>query len=401
MTERSDETQVDSHEALVYVSPLVHGEEEKNQDRATWFVTRKIACVCDGVTSSPCSEQAAELAAACSSAIFNGPTQERLRMVCDLLLTQREEYQATSQVQGPTDTSPAMQQMLSQIIQEKKRSSFQTTMVAAQFHINESTTKVHMIKCGDSAFIAFSPKGEMLTSTIRDPVHMTSCGVTNVCLGTSKEMSFGPGNDILVRIEGELTDHASLARRAGIRKKHLSNWLVCSLVDHCPDPLTEQKLHVSVNRTLRLRQGDPLLIPKYLYGSELFSKDHQYRILSYSTAIRSPDSLLSSKRFENFSNRGSVTKVLPDHIREGGFDSFSDTYPCDTNFILCSDGFYGCFLNWAQMFGWLQTNRTNLMGNNNTPEIMKSLHQRLVNHGGDDDISFIWIYPKHENSMRE
>ena len=394
MHTKPDETQTDSYDALVCVSPLVHGEEEKNQDRARWFMPRQIACVCDGVTSSPCSEQAAELAAACSSAIFDGSTQERLHMVCDLLLALREEYQATSQVKIPRQTSTAMQQMLSKIIHEKKRTAFQTTMVAAQFQVDEGTTKVHIIKCGDSAFIAFSPKGEMLASTISDPIHLRSSGMKTARLGMSKAISFGPGNDILVRIEGELAEHAPLARRAGIRKKHISNWLVCSLVDHCPNQHSEQQLHVASNHTLRLRQGDPLLIPKYLYGSELQSENHQYRILPYSTAIRSPDRLLSSRSFELFSDRGSVTKVFPDHIQEGDFDSFYDTYPLETNFILCSDGFSGCFGNWAQMFKWLRANRNNLMENDNTTEIMKSLHQGLANSGGDDDISFVWIYPK-------
>lgn len=393
MSKTINEHKIHTHEALVLFSPLVHGEEVKNQDRAIWYGSQQVACVCDGVTSSPCSEQAAELSAVCSPALFKGPIRERLHMVCDLLLSRRQEYLAKSHTEAPDDTSPVMQKLLNEIIQEKKQVAFQTTLVAAQFSRDQDDTRVHLVKCGDSAFIAFSPDGELLATTLTDsiaskpqPRSGSSCYTQGV--------SFVPGTQILVRIEGDLADHAPMARKAGIKKRHLSNWLVSSFVEHCPDQHDLTHTHVISSPSLALRQGDILLIPKYLYGTELSGDEQQhYRCLTYSTAIRSPGNAMSCKRFESFSQNGSATKVLPDHGHNDEFESIIDTYPADTHFILCSDGFHGGFVNWSQMFRWLNRNRSSLLNNVDIPEILTGLHQNLSEHGGDDDISMIWIYP--------
>ena len=383
--------QIHTHEAIVLVSPLVNEEDVKNQDRAVWFGSQQVACVCDGVTSSPCSEQAAELSAACSPGLFKGPTRERLHMVCDLLQTRRQEYQAKSKIEVPDGTSPAMEQLLREIIQEKKQVAFQTTLVAAQFSRDQGDTRVHMIKCGDSAFIAFSPEGEMLSTTLTDSVSSNSQPNSD----HGHEIPFVPGIQILVRIEGELSDHASLARKVGIKKRHLSNWLVCSFMERCPGQLDQSQTHVVSSPSLALRQGDILLVPKYLYGTEVrCDGPQQYRGLTYSAAIRSPGNGMDCKRLESFAQCGSATKVLPDHGLNDEFESIIDTYPADTHFILCSDGFYGGFVNWSQMFRWLSTNHTSLRNNVDVPEILSGLHQGLSEHGGDDDISMVWIYPK-------
>jgi hypothetical protein len=77
--------------AIVVVSPLVHGEDKKDQDRARFFEPGQSACLCDGVTSSPDSAQAAELVTSFAPTLFQGNVAERLGVLCDLLMALRQE----------------------------------------------------------------------------------------------------------------------------------------------------------------------------------------------------------------------------------------------------------------------------------------------------------------------
>ena len=215
------------YDALTIVSPMMFGEDEKDQDRARWYRHGQIACVCDGVSSSPHSDRAAEMVVSYAPVMFDGRGPDNLRTICDLLMARRREYQQ-SEITFPKGISPAMRDTLQKVIWEKQAISFQTTLVAAEITCSEKAVSVHILKCGDSAFFAFSGQGELLSSSLTSGPNNTA--IWNKPDNRSRPfdgMSFGPGNQILVRIEGFLSNHRELAQRTQIQDKHLRNWLVC------------------------------------------------------------------------------------------------------------------------------------------------------------------------------
>lgn len=387
------------YKALTVVSPLMFGDDRKDQDRARWYGSGQIACVSDGVSSSPDSAEAATLVTLLAPVSFEGNTNERLAMLCDLLMIQRRECQNSDTVFFPDNTSPEMQDTLRRVVQQKRASSFQTTMVAARFNTNEQekVVLVDVIKCGDSAFFAFTPQGQLLTSSLAFPSNLQDskepAGIEIVSASEPRNITFGPGDEILIRVEGPLCEYRSLAEQAEIKAEHTRNWLVCTPVDGCRDndkARTENLLELQV---LSLKPTDRLLVPTYLYGTQLTCQGRQYRVLRYSSAIRPILATESLASIVSFNKHGSSTMVLPDHFYCDCFDSFQDSFPLQTHFILCSDGFYSCFSDWQQLWIWLQENATGLNDNNQREVILEQLHADLHAKSSDDDISFVWVQP--------
>jgi len=383
--------------ATVVVSPLVSGEDKKDQDRARFFEPGQSACLCDGVTSSPDSAKAAELATSFAPTLFQGHVIRRLEVLCALLMAHRQESMAADDVRIPAGTPEAMRRMLQKVVQSKKAESFQTTIIAAQFIVDGHVVVARVIKCGDSALFAFSPEGELLMSSLAlvSPGHLSGGLRESPCRQSRhpKALSFGPEDEILVRIDGPLSEHKSLAQAAGIGPSHVGNWIACTPVDSChreqtdTPKLTEVKSHVLV-------PGDRLVVPKFLYGKLLTSAGHQYLILRYSSSIRviSRHSDLTNR--ECLGGAGSSTLVLPDHFYAGAFDCFTDTFPQQTQFLLCSDGFYGVFAEWHQIHRWLRDNAIALGQKDQQHTVLEQLHAQLNAKKGDDDISFIWLQPR-------
>jgi len=375
---------------------MMLGDETKDQDRARWFEPGQIACVCDGVTSSPNSAQAAEMVSSFIPVVFNGNSHDKLAVQCELLMALRGESQQSDVTPLPGNMSAAMQDMLRKVVREKQASSFQTTMIAAKFTADHNMVLADVRKFGDSAFFACSSQGQLLTSSLTFPYdaqsQAKSSGLPAGPFGR-KTMSFGPGDEILVRIEGPLLDSLALAERAGIKAEHATNWLVCAAIDSCRsnEPAADEKL--SDLQTLSLDLGDRLLVPKYLYGTQLTSQGHRYRVLRYSSTVRPVLSRNPLASMNTFSKAGSTTRVLPDHFYRGSFDSFKDRFPPRTHFILCSDGFYGSFCDWQQLWTWLRDNAPSLNHKDERDPILKKLHHDLHTRGGDDDISFVWVQP--------
>jgi len=392
------------YNALTIVSPMLFGEEQKDQDRARWFEPGQIACVCDGVTASPNSTEAAELAASFAPVIFNNNPHDQLRILCDLLLARREEYQMSEETVFPKHMPDAMQDMLQQVVLEKRATAFQTTMVAARLISNGSTVVADVIKCGDSAFFAFTPTGELLSSSLayaQKPLCHKSGSHKHPIEGAPRVITFGPGDEILVRLEGELRECKGLAEQADIKPEHVSNWLVCRPVDSCAAEDQPREHNLLELHALTLTSHDQLLVPKFLYGTQLTSQDTQYRVLRYSSTIRHILSQMHIPSHSNFDGRGSITAVLPDHFYSKAFDSFQDTFPCGTQFILSSDGFYGAFSDWTAMWEWLKRNAQGLNGQHTQQAILSQLHSQLRAKGGDDDISFVWVQPESARKGRD
>jgi serine/threonine protein phosphatase PrpC len=97
---------------------------------------------------------------------------------------------------------------------------------------------------------------------------------------------------------------------------------------------------------------------------------------------------------------GSTTLVLPDHFYTGAYECYRDSFPRQTNFLLCSDGLYGAFSNWAELYEWLRLNAAALNSEVTRQTLLEQLHERLNSSKGDDDISLIWVQPR-ESFKRE
>ena len=387
-----------AYRGVTVVSPSMFGDEKKDQDRARWFEPGQIACDCDGVSSSPYSQRAAELVTNFAPVLFGDNDHSRLTLICDLLTALRQESQQNCNVALPIDTPVAMQPMLTRVIRQKLAASFQTTMVAAKFISREKSVIARVIRCGDSAFFASSPEGELLSSSLsfikKPESSQEAIAQQSESSLAGNSITFGPGDEILVQVTGLLSQHSSLASRAGVRPEHQENWLVCHAVDSCHSDSHSYQRNLVELATLRLKRGDLLLVPKFLYGVQLTSESRQYRVLRFSTTMRSLPSSNGSAPTNRFSKHGSATMVLPDHFYRGRYDSYQDSFPIGTEFVLCSDGFYSTFADWHELWAWLTENANRLSREEERKDIVRDLHAQLHNKNGDDDISFVWVRPR-------
>jgi serine/threonine protein phosphatase PrpC len=367
---------------------MIDGGESKNQDRARWYGRGQEGLVCDGVSSSPEAAKAAELAATFLPNLFMGNIKDNLESLCNILMANRNECYESDNITLPSDTPPAMRDMLKKVVKEKRSISYQTTMIAIKLVPDGGNIIAHIIKCGDSAYFAFSPDGQLLTSSLE----FASQKFHKKNAEASQNISFGPGDEILVRIEHELGRNKALLRQSSIRPEHAANWLVCSAIDSCGVKQEEGTSNLLDLKAMSLNPGDLLLVPKYLYGAQLTSEKRKYLVLRYSSTIK-PIPFAPITRLASI---GSTTMVLPDHFYTGCYDSFQDSFPKGTSFILCSDGFYNAFSDWKELWEWLQKNKAALNDKANSAAVIENLHTTLKSRGGDDDISFIWAMPKKE-----
>ena len=389
----------EAYTAMTVISPMVQDGEKKDQDRARWFEPGQIACVGDGVNSSPNSDKAAQIITQYAPVLFCGNLNDRLEMLCDVLMVHRREYQSKTEINVAEGTTESMRQMLRKVVRSKKAISFQSTMIAAQFATDDRTVFVRVIKCGDSAFFGFSPDGDLLTSSLSvDSLSQPAKGSMNIS-DSAGAILFGPGRDILVRVRGPLSEYRGLAEQSGIGPEHERNWIVCSPVDSCRHSKAESQNLLEV-KPIVLHGNDRLVIPKYLYGRGLTCEGQQYRVLSYSSAIKRISGPGESRVHAALGDAGSTTLVLPDHFYTGAYECYRDSFPRQTNFLLCSDGLYGAFSNWAELYEWLRLNAAALNSEVTRQTLLEQLHERLNSSKGDDDISLIWVRPR-ESFKRE
>jgi hypothetical protein len=372
--------------AITGVSPMFSSGEFKNQDRVRWYEPDQIACDCDGVSSSPYSGDAAEIVTIAMPSVFTGDTIKRLEMLADILMKRRLELCAETPVIADGKYSPNMQKMLVDIIRQKNTSSFQTTVIAARFGSSKNSVTADIIKCGDSAFFAFSKDGSLLSSSLQFN------NQPSVPASNQKQIIFGPGDEILVRVEGRLSEYKELAQQSGIKPEYAKNWLVCTPVDSCKEKCCPEKNLLEI-KALCLTEDDKLVVPEYLYGRMLASKGKHYRVLGFSSTIKALSPRMAEISKAGFNGKSSATNVLPDHFYSGNFDLFKDSFPIGSNFILCSDGFYSAFDDFSDLYEWLKENEHGLGNPSDREKIMSELHLRLSKKSGDDDISFIWAMP--------
>ncbi len=163
--------QRDLHESITAVSPGEEDEELKDQDRANHLIytdsthaTKQIAIVCDGITQSPNSAQAAEYVSLNLQRLYES---NGIRDVAQELLCMRRDLMM-SPVRIGEEFPQTIRPMLEEIIRHKRASSYQTTFISARL---ERTPQrgflVSVLGCGDSAIFIFNEQGNLLYSNTR------------------------------------------------------------------------------------------------------------------------------------------------------------------------------------------------------------------------------------------
>ena len=340
------------------------------------------------MTSSAFSDTAAEDVTILSPTLFSGDIEQRLDFVCDLLYSRRDEKLATS-VKIPAGTSDSMSEILQEAAHEKIKSSFQTTMVAAQFEPQADAIKASVVRCGDSMFVALDPKSEPLWCSPQsfgpaEPAPTQDGGRWR----STTEFAFGPGDEVLVTIDPSLAQDPFWARRMQIAPGHGAGFYVCRVLEKCQPTAS----HTATDPVAAwvLRYGDRIVVPKYLMGRVTKAGGCFCAVVRYSRMIRSARGSSTPPRL---CRGGAVTAVLPDHFHSGQWSYFDDAFPSDSQFVLCSDGFYGCFDDMSEMASWLKEHRQVILDPDKRTTILTELHGQLRQRGHDDDISFVWIFP--------
>ncbi|MBM4030175.1 MAG: protein phosphatase 2C domain-containing protein [Planctomycetes bacterium] len=384
------------HDALAIVSPACLGNEEKNQDRVFWSPAVGVAAVCDGVTTSPFAAEAAELVSKSSPLLFGGELEDRLRVLCELLVARRLEARGAG-IKPCLGMPEAMQEMLREVAEEKMARAFQTTLAAAWFVLGDDAVCVTVVRCGDSGFFAFGSDGTLLVSSLPDaskPVASVSAtGGGEQPPPASGRFRFGPGDELHARVLGTARELPIFAQKAGMAAGSGDGWLVCAPVDQLTCAGCPANGEHAEGRTLRLGPDDLLLVPKYLCGAPNGVKRRRYVDFPFSRSVRVVSSSPNAGQPTRFSERGSTTAVLPDSCCAGGWVSFQDRFPADSHFVLASDGFYGAFDGPAELLAWLRQNEARLIDAEERDKALHDLHVRLQAKSGDDDISFVWVRP--------
>jgi serine/threonine protein phosphatase PrpC len=88
------------------------------------------------------------------------------------------------------------------------------------------------------------------------------------------------------------------------------------------------------------------------------------------------------------------TLVIPDSFKIGtkAFFHFEGQFKQPIEILVCSDGFYGAFSSFEEIFQWLKKNKSSLTNDTQKSSAMESLHTKLNHDKGDDDISLIWLF---------
>ena len=383
------------HDVIKVVSPMYDGEEKKDQDRAVWYPTARTACICDGVTSSPYSGEAAKLACMLSLAIFTDDPTSSLRVISDLLFAYRNE-KMSSDIHLPLDASETMQSLIQEAARQNLAYSFQTTLVAAHLTHENKVVMCSVVRCGDSVFLAFDSKGQLLASSpseFEKPNNSSKrVGGDKLSPLLSHHIQFGPGDEVLAKIRCDAHHFPYLTGKYGIDSKHLGSWLICEVLDKC---VVKSNRDITAEKyAAPLKRGDLLIVPRYLAGSAVTIKSTSYIRILYSRTIRKLCGQPQNPHRIDFQKHSVTTAVLPDHFYTGNWTYFKDRFPLDAHFVLGSDGFYSCFKNPVDLWAWLNEHRNDLHQSQRRELLMDGLHCHLKQERSDDDISFVWICPK-------
>jgi serine/threonine protein phosphatase PrpC len=389
-------TQQVPYEALVVVSPALLLGEEKNQDRARWCGPRLVGAVADGTTTSPHAAEGAGVAVNLSPVLFTAGVQERLDTLCDLLQALRAEA-LDAGIMPTSGVNPALQKMLRDVVRQKTQTSYQTTLIAVHLRTESHCVIVHSIGCGDSAFFAFSPEGDLLASSLTHAGRRLDEGSRRSLSGDAIAFTeFGPGDELLARVICDASEERDLAEATGIRQGSAGKWLVCQPLDRSAENGPKQASRPPAARSLHLQPDDLLLVPRYLVTFPDDPHQRRYCRFPFSRHIRKASGGLPSITHCRLDEKGTMTAVLPDSFLAGHWYETEERFEPDSEFVLASDGFYSAFADTAELWAWLTANQTELASEPVRQSLLEALHAQLHAKSGDDDMSFIWIRPRNE-----
>ena len=367
-------------DALTIVSPGHSSGDIKDQDRTYWFKPGSVGALSDGATTSPFSAEAADFVVRMSPVLFQGPAEERLRVICDLLTARRIEA-IHSPITMPADTPAAMQAMLEEVARENLARSFQATLVATCLTMAEDAVLADVVCCGDSAFFAFGSDSRLLLSSLSPGMHLHETDDRQ-----DASIRFEPGYELLARIITNSDEHPELQRQAETDVS--GHWLLCSPLDS-REVFSNSRHKTSPGHFLR--PSDVLRVPAHLVGAVRDAGDGRYYRVPFSHRIRLARDGAQENGRAGFESKSSVTAALPDHFYTGGWRQFQERFPADASFVLASDGFYSGFSEPAALWTWLQEHEAGLRSPAEREQLLAELHRRLEEKSGDDDISFVWI----------
>ena len=135
-------------------------------------------------------------------------------------------------------------------------------------------------------------------------------------------------------------------------------------------------------RVTSLTDGSVLLTAMLCGDSALLVFDERGRLLLSRREIADEGS--------PFHHGSPITQVLPDH--EHALTTVEQRFSLPLHVVLCSDGFYDAFPNPSALFRWLLLN-CDSFDHPDAELRFAELHERLDRTRGDDDMSFVWIYP--------
>lgn len=372
-------------DALVVVSPAGTGDERKDQDRAIWFGDAGIAALCDGLTSSPYATQAAEAATQHCQRLFYGSLADGLRVLADELVDRRTKAPAPSL---PADASDIMRDRLREQAQQRMQRAFQTTLVASRMAISDSDVEVDGVRVGDSSFFAFASDGEVLGMS-PEPLRRDDAPL----LGLSGRVKVRPGDQLLVDVLGCASELPLLVPLAESDPAKLDRWLVCFVAECGVSNGDDGRSCCEGGAVWHLAPGDVLLVPKYLVGKHKSKRSAVGLPLRLNRRMRTVAPQSASGCRSSFAPAGSVTAALPEAVAAGEWTTFRCRVPHDSHIVLASDGFTSCFSDPASLWGWLSDNNDRLRDPATRAEALQGLHERLELTHGDDDVSFVWIFP--------
>jgi serine/threonine protein phosphatase PrpC len=154
--------------SILVQSPGHEDGEPKDQDRIRWFPDSKVACVCDGTTSSPYSAEAAQLVADQAAYLFQSPENMTPFEVCEKLRDKLQNLRreaALRPIRTREGLSDAVREMILAEAEKKRQKSHQTTVAAASMKLEHDGLHIHLFKCGDSEMLVFDTSGELLYPT--------------------------------------------------------------------------------------------------------------------------------------------------------------------------------------------------------------------------------------------
>lgn len=361
---------------IVVVSPCIHSEEEKNQDRAAWYPRNAVAAVADGVTQSPCSSDAAQMAVDFAPVLLHHNNCNSTWLVLrDMLLTRRIEREGFDPELNDEYTSE-MRSFMTQLSRKKMATSFQTTLVACSLIAKVDHVTARFAWIGDSAFFVFNRAGDLLLSNRRRTPNPLNLPVTGY--------EFGPGAALICQRIGTAEDDPHLALHCGISPENHTQWQLVKPI---------YKVKVRQNDQQSPQDGydhvldeQHLLVPNFCLqplGHDAIS-DLFYLAQSPSVRWQGPPRVILAEK-------GQATHVLPDHIQADKQQCITEVIPRDSHVMLCSDGFYSAFEHIEELWKWFVENELHLRDPTQHHHAMDQIHQTLDDTGGDDDVSLVWI----------